>query len=274
MGMVIRVGFNNKNWAGKCTNADRDRRLFKCREEVVNTGYKIDNNGNCLAGCWESSLCKKYFWGSAVGNFNKERAKGQVFFVFPDVDNSLVLWGMSKIKKVEDDEIYFDKFKPLPPEKWVRGLSSKDVVGKVWMQNTYRYIDADKEAKLKELIKAKDETFEDPIETEITDIEGKSLLRKHLVKERSSKLISAFKQLLSSYNCWVCGFDFQETYGEVGAGFIEAHHTKPISSLKEGERVSTKDIVAVCSNCHRMIHKTNPMLDWKELKKKIKVKRK
>lgn len=273
MGMVIRVAFNNKNWAGKCTNANRDRRLFKCRENVVNTGYKVDKNGNCLAECWESSLCTKFFWNSEVGNFNKERAKGEVFFVFTDLDNSLILWGMSKVKKIEGKRIYFDKFKPLPPEKRVKFPSSKDVVGKVWGQNTYRYIDANREDELKELIKSKDETFEDPIETEITDIEGKSLLRKHVVKERSYKLISAFKQSLSSYNCCICNFNFQETYGEIGMGFIEAHHTKPISSLKEGERVSTKDLVAVCSNCHRMIHKTNPMLDWRELKKKLKVKK-
>lgn len=274
MAMVIRVAFNNRNWASKCTNADRDGRLFKCREKVVDTGYKVDKNGNCLAECWESTLCKRYFWESTVGNFDKERAKGQVFFVFLDTNNSLVLWGMSRVKKVEGKKIYFDEFKPMPPEKWIRGLSSKDVVDEVWKQNPFRYIDADKEAKLKELIMSKDEILEDPIETEITDIEGKSLLRKHLVKERSSKLISAFKKSLTSYNCWICGFDFQTIYGEIGTGFIEAHHTKPISSLKEGERVSTKDIVAVCSNCHRMIHKTNPMLDWKELKKELKVKRK
>jgi len=109
----------------------------------------------------------------------------------------------------------------------------------------------------------------DPIEFEITDIEGRPSLRTHLQKERSSKLISAFKSSLSSCNCCICGFDFEKTYGEIGAGFIEAHHIKPVSSFKKGELVSTKDLVAVCSNCHRMIHMTNPMLDWEKLKKML-----
>jgi hypothetical protein len=275
MGMIIRVAFNNRDWKGKCTNVKDDKRFFKCSMEVVRTGYKIGKNGNCVSkACWEQHLCKKYRWRNNHGNFKRARAKEPVFFVFPHVDNSLVLWGMSKIKEVKGNEIYFDEFEPLPPEIWVRGLSSKKLIGKHWGSGFFRYIGPDKEAKLKNLIKesklkwikSKDETFEDSIETEITDKEGKKILRKHLVRERSSKLVSAFKKSLPSYKCWVCGFDFQETYGKIGEGFIEAHHTIPVSSLDDKE-VSIKDFAAVCSNCHRMIHKRNPMLDWKKLKK-------
>lgn len=31
-------------------------------------------------------------------------------------------------------------------------------------------------------------------------------------------------------NCVICDFDFQARYGEQGAGYIEIHHTKPLSS--------------------------------------------
>jgi len=276
MGMIIRVAFNNRNWMGKCTNADRDPRLFKCRDgSCCVQGTKLTKMVIVYQrSVGNSHLCKEYRWRKHGKILIESRAEGLVFFVFPDVDNSLVLWGMSKIKEVKGNEIYFDEFKPLPPEKWVRGLSSKDLIGKHWGSGLYRYIGPDKEAKLKELIKesklkwikSKDETFEDSIETEITDKEGKKILRKHLVRERSSKLVSAFKKSLPSYKCWVCGFDFQETYGKIGEGFIEAHHTIPVSSLDDKE-VSIKDFAAVCSNCHRMIHKRNPMLDWKKLKK-------
>lgn len=252
MGMVIRVAFNNQNWADKCKDADRDRRLFKCREQVVNTSYKVDKNGNCLAQCWESTLCKECFWESVIGSF-ASKAQGSVFFVYSDIDNSLVLWGKSKVKKIDGNRVYFEKFKPLPPERWIKGLSPKDVVGKNWRQGTYRYIDAQGESKLNDLINLKYESFDDPVETVIIDKEGKLSLRKHLVKERSTRLVSAFKQSLPSYKCWVCGFDFAETYGQIGAGFIEAHHTKPVSSLKENEQISIKDFVAVCSNCHRIV---------------------
>ena len=56
--------------------------------------------------------------------------------------------------------------------------------------------------------------------------------------------------------CCICGFDFELAYGERGKGFIEIHHTKPLSEV-EGETVinPATDLVPVCSNCHRMIHR-------------------
>lgn len=56
--------------------------------------------------------------------------------------------------------------------------------------------------------------------------------------------------------CKVCGFDFEKVYGNRGRGFIEIHHCKPLSTLG-GEQVINPytDLVPVCSNCHRMIHR-------------------
>jgi 5-methylcytosine-specific restriction protein A len=59
--------------------------------------------------------------------------------------------------------------------------------------------------------------------------------------------------------CQVCHLRFDERYGDVGKGFIEAHHLRPISSLEEGAAVSydvAADFAVLCSNCHRMIHRT------------------
>ena len=67
-------------------------------------------------------------------------------------------------------------------------------------------------------------------------------------------------------SCEVCGFDFVEVYGDHGYGFIECHHTKPVSELMVGERTKISDLSLVCSNCHRMIHKKRPWLSVKELK--------
>ncbi|MGT0185833.1 HNH endonuclease [Staphylococcus aureus] len=33
--------------------------------------------------------------------------------------------------------------------------------------------------------------------------------------------------------CKVCGFDFKAKYGDLGEGFIEIHHLKPMFSIKE-----------------------------------------
>lgn len=69
--------------------------------------------------------------------------------------------------------------------------------------------------------------------------------------------------------CRVCNMSFVEKYGEIGEGFIEVHHIKPIS---EGRReVNPKtDMVCLCSNCHRMIHrKQKQVLTVEELTRMI-----
>jgi 5-methylcytosine-specific restriction enzyme A len=57
-------------------------------------------------------------------------------------------------------------------------------------------------------------------------------------------------------NCIICGFNFEEVYGERGKDFIEVHHVKPLSTIKEEVEINPEtDLVPVCSNCHRMIHR-------------------
>jgi 5-methylcytosine-specific restriction protein A len=107
--------------------------------------------------------------------------------------------------------------------------------------------------------------FDDPIEP-FFDLEGKRVLRKHLSRERSSKLVKRFKASLATYNCSVCDFDFGGKYGTRGEGFIEAHHQEQLSSLKKAKKISIDDLAAVCSNCHRMLHKTNPVSTIEDLK--------
>ena len=61
---------------------------------------------------------------------------------------------------------------------------------------------------------------------------------------------------IHGYKCAVCGFDFEAVYGERGKGFIEVHHTKPLSEVSEAIVIDpATDLVPVCSNCHRMIHR-------------------
>ena len=139
MGMIIRVAFNNQNWSGRCKNVRGDPRFSKCREELYAVGYKPDERGNCLANCWESTLCTEFFWVSSVGNFGG-RAAGNVFFVYPDVNNALVLWGKSDVDRRAGDRIYFKPFKAMPAQKWVRNLSAKQILGKNWASGTYRYL--------------------------------------------------------------------------------------------------------------------------------------
>lgn len=63
--------------------------------------------------------------------------------------------------------------------------------------------------------------------------------------------------------CDCCGFEFKSFYGEkYGKSCIEIHHLKPIFKY-EGENESKtieealKNLLPVCPNCHRVIHKNN-----------------
>lgn len=55
--------------------------------------------------------------------------------------------------------------------------------------------------------------------------------------------------------CAVCGFDFEQAYGDLGKGYIEIHHNIPLSFSKEVEINPERDLTPLCSNCHRMIHR-------------------
>lgn len=60
-------------------------------------------------------------------------------------------------------------------------------------------------------------------------------------------------------SCLVCDFNFGETYGEAGRGFIHVHHVTPVSRLGEGYQVNpATDLVPLCPNCHAMAHRFDP----------------
>jgi 5-methylcytosine-specific restriction protein A len=94
--------------------------------------------------------------------------------------------------------------------------------------------------------------------------EGAILTVVHKRRERSAKLRKAKKkQVLAKTGrlaCAACDLDFGERYGERGDGFIECHHTIPVSSLRPGERTKIEDLVLLCPNCHRMVHVRRPWL--------------
>ena len=83
--------------------------------------------------------------------------------------------------------------------------------------------------------------------------------------ERDPKIRCAFLKG-KHLRCEVCGFDFERVYGKLGTGYIEVHHKRPVS---EGERITDldNDLVMLCSNCHRMIHRgRGHMITVEELK--------
>lgn len=108
-----------------------------------------------------------------------------------------------------------------------------------------------------------------PLETiEIENgLEGKRKKIYTTKYERSSENRKKAIQIHGT-RCMVCDFDFEEVYGELGKDFIEVHHTKPLSSLEQEIVINPKeDLVCLCSNCHRMIHRRrDKILSVEELK--------
>lgn len=92
-------------------------------------------------------------------------------------------------------------------------------------------------------------------------MEGCLQLKFHYRRERSRKLISLkkeqYKQSHGVLRCEICGLSFVEIYPEsLGEDFIEVHHKTPLSQLESTVKTTLDDLILVCANCHRMIHRT------------------
>jgi 5-methylcytosine-specific restriction enzyme A len=100
-------------------------------------------------------------------------------------------------------------------------------------------------------------------------VEGRILLAKH--RRRESKGAAKKKRHVLKATgrlvCEACGFDFESTYGELGRGFAECHHLRPLADGVRETRL--RDLAIVCSNCHRMIHRRLSLLSIEELRAAI-----
>lgn len=90
--------------------------------------------------------------------------------------------------------------------------------------------------------------------------EGSRKLITHEVRERNQKVVKEAKRLFRREHngelfCEICGFNFKAVYGKVGDGFIEAHHKVSLSSMAKEHKVNPSDLMMVCPNCHRMLHR-------------------
>ncbi len=82
------------------------------------------------------------------------------------------------------------------------------------------------------------------------------------VRERSKNLVKIAKEHYlhnGKVYCSACNFNFEDFYGEIGKGYIEIHHLKPIfayeDSFEQDINEALINVVPVCSNCHKIIHR-------------------
>jgi 5-methylcytosine-specific restriction protein A len=93
-----------------------------------------------------------------------------------------------------------------------------------------------------------------PVQSLTTKYERKKVNREACIQLKGSR-------------CSVCGFDFAESYGHLGIGYIEIHHTKSIASLGPDYRVNVAtELEPLCANCHAMAHREEPPVSIERLR--------
>jgi len=115
-----------------------------------------------------------------------------------------------------------------------------------------------------------DNNFTDSQRKEVIDNDYKDLIIEEgytkfsqiKTKTRSRKLVEIAKQhftINEKICCSACKFGFEDFYGEIGRGYMEIHHIKPIfaynDNLEQNINEALENVTPVCSNCHRMIHR-------------------
>ena len=158
--------------------------------------------------------------------------------------------GMSSYSKLDKkifDEFYNDRQRLIKISNAIKGIAQNEK-----LNSELKYIENDEESIL------------DFVQ------EGQVLYRLHKYRERNSKIVNFKKkdilQKTGELRCEVCNFSFESEFGELGKGFIECHHIKPISTYDSSLTTQIEDLALVCSNCHRMLHRNISSLSINDLK--------
>jgi 5-methylcytosine-specific restriction enzyme A len=204
-------------------------------------------------------------------NPNSISAKHQEVLKLSKILNSLPIHGISSeyVNFRNPNGVYMkmSNFLRLDPNYNGKGLErGSKLEEEVWNEfypNKSKLRDLAKN--IKASVNSKTEEITSPINEEEEEVfpEGKILFRVHKLRERNVGVVKKKKQQALEKNelyCEICQFDFFKTYGEIGEGFIECHHTIPVSEYTEKKNTKLQDLILVCSNCHRMLHRRRPWL--------------
>ena len=100
--------------------------------------------------------------------------------------------------------------------------------------------------------------------------EGRVVLRNQRVYERSQRLrAAAIEEFMhdGKLYCDCCNFEFSNFYGNnYGTSCIEIHHKKPLFMYEDDDMIRTiaqclPNLIPVCPNCHRVIHRNHISAD-------------
>jgi 5-methylcytosine-specific restriction protein A len=115
-----------------------------------------------------------------------------------------------------------------------------------------------------------EEVSDDWTEGSLGEIDGRisMVLTKRRERNPRNKLLCL---ALHGKKCGVCHFDPTTTYQGDYADILEVHHIEPLSENTEARRYNpSTDLIPLCPNCHRSIHRRVPALSLDELRNNLK----
>ncbi len=108
--------------------------------------------------------------------------------------------------------------------------------------------------------KISEEDFEAAINKDLVDKSAKIEEKLKLEKIRKlNRAIGNNLKLIYNFRCQICGNNFGKKYN---GNIVEAHH---IQSFTKTMNNDVENILIICPNHHRIIHKVDPMFNKKEL---------
>jgi len=176
-------------------------------------------------------------------------------------------------RSVNSVSLKLANYKRIDPEFTGKGMTGGGRLEEiVWKEFFYdKQLLNETAEKIKKVILNNDLQFI-PQESYVSRTEGGRKVYVSLKAERNAKLRNEAIKMHGT-SCQVCGFNFEVVYGEWGEGFIEVHHLITFGNnvIEERETNPSKDLMVLCANCHRMIHrKRGTTLTLEELNEKIK----
>jgi hypothetical protein len=101
-------------------------------------------------------------------------------------------------------------------------------------------------------------------DVDIVAIEGEPRLLFHLRRERSQSIVIAKRDAVlaadGELKCEACDFVMDLTYHGLAADIFEVHHRLSLADAMTSVETRLEDLAILCANCHRAIHKLQPLI--------------
>ncbi len=205
-----------------------------------------------------------------------ENGKPQFWLDAKDVESDVLGFNGSEGHVISGDKILAFNALPLNDLAWFISLKKSQANFSLGFNRINDSLALEELEKL--LSKTNTRPIKEFVDVDFLDVgqsasEGNAKLITHISRERNAAIIKVKKgavlKATKKLCCEVCDFDFKAVYGDLGDGFCEVHHLKPLAESKGAVETKLEDLAIICSNCHRIIHRQNPMLTIEGLAKQI-----